>query len=244
MSKANADYVSTPVMPHGQFEEVFPNVFFVTGTTRPNFQGLNWQFSRNMVVVREGDSLTLINTVRLDDAGLAALDALGKVRHVVKLGFFHGIDDAFYVGRYDAKLWALPGMRHESGMLTDQELTPGGELPFSNASFFQFETAEQPEGLLLLHQNGGILISCDSLQNWAVADHYFDEASKERMAQFGFIRPANVGPGWRMFSKPQAGDFARIKELAFKHLLPAHGTPLLDVAKEKLGETFKELYNV
>ncbi len=244
MSNANSSYVFTPVMPHGKLEEVFPGVFFVTGTTRPHFQGQPWQFSRNMTVVRDGGDLTLINSVRLDDAGLASLDALGKVRHVVKLGSFHGIDDAFYVDRYQAKLWAMPGMKHESGLPTDQELSVGDPTPFSGCTFFRYESAEMPEGLLLLVRAGGILISCDSLQNWATADEYFDESSKERMTQFGFIKPANVGPGWRMFAKPQPSDFARIKELPFQHLLSAHGTPLRDVAKEKLSDTFRELFNI
>jgi hypothetical protein len=46
-------YTFPPVMPHGSITEVFPDVFFVTGTTRPNFQGMQWQFSRNMTIVRE-----------------------------------------------------------------------------------------------------------------------------------------------------------------------------------------------
>ena len=36
--------------------------------------------------MREDGALTLVNSVRLDDAGLAALDALGKVTNVVRLG--------------------------------------------------------------------------------------------------------------------------------------------------------------
>src|SRR4051812_14909963 len=95
-------------MPHGPIEEVFPNVFFVTGTMRGPFFESVWQFSRNMVVVREGDRLTLVNAVRLGEEGLAALDALGKVVNVVKIGSMHGVDDAFYVDRYRATYWALP----------------------------------------------------------------------------------------------------------------------------------------
>jgi hypothetical protein len=35
-----------------------------------------------MVIVKSGDELTLINPVRLSDAALSQLDALGNVRHV------------------------------------------------------------------------------------------------------------------------------------------------------------------
>lgn len=237
-------YTFTPVMPHGSITELFPDVFSVTGTSRPNFQGMQWQFSRNMTIVREGEALTLINTVRLDDEGLQALDGLGKVTNVVRLGFLHGIDDAFYVDRYKAKLWALPGMQHESGLPTDVELVPGCPMPVSDASLFVFATAKQPEGLLLLKREGGILIACDSLQNWVDTDQFFSTDSATMMRQHGFIQPANVGPGWRNFCSPQASDFAALKQLQFRHLLSAHGVPLRDTAHEQLSATFAQLYQI
>ncbi|WP_428261945.1 hypothetical protein [Haliangium sp.] len=235
-----SDY--TPVMPHGALEEVFPDVFFVTGTTRPKYMGVDWQFSRNMTVVRDGGALTLINTVRLDDAGLAALDALGKVDNVVKLGSFHGIDDPFYVDRYGATLWALPGMTHERGLSTDRELVVGGEMPFGGCSLFTFDTSAQPEGLLLLEREGGVLIACDSLQNWTEPDRYFSDDSAQKMKEFGFFAPANVGPGWLRSCEPKAPDFERVEALQFKHLLSGHGTPLRDHAKDQLAATFARLF--
>lgn len=71
--------------------------------------------SRNMVIVRENGELTLINTVRLDEEGLTALEHLGHVKNVVRIGAFHGYDDAFYLDRYHAQLWAIKGMIHQSG---------------------------------------------------------------------------------------------------------------------------------
>ena len=40
---------------------------------------------RAMTVVEAGDGLIVLNAVRLTEPGLAALDALGAVRHLVKL---------------------------------------------------------------------------------------------------------------------------------------------------------------
>jgi len=77
--------------------------------------------------IRDGNALTLINSIRLDDAGLAQLDALGRVTNVVKIGSLHGRDDPFYKARYGATFWAAPGMVHEHGLVADRELTPGGE---------------------------------------------------------------------------------------------------------------------
>lgn len=233
-----------PALPHGSIVPVFDDVFFVTGTTRPTFFGVDWQFSRNMTIVRDGHDLTLVNTVRLDEAGLAALSALGTVRHVVRLGAFHGLDDAFYLDRYGAALWALPGMVHEHTRPTDHLLRAGAPLPSPDASLFVYETAKQPEGMLLLARAGGILIACDSLQNWAAPDAFFDEASAARMAGMGFFRTANVGPGFRTACEPAASDFQRVLDLPFHHLVSAHGTVLRDEAKARLRETFADLYGL
>lgn len=234
----------TPLMPHGEIAEIFPDVFFVTGTSRPDFGGGSWQFSRNMTIVRDDGVLTLVNTVRLDEVGLARLDGLGRVVNVVKIGAFHGIDDAFYLERYGAKQWALPQMEHFAGHATDEELRPDGPMPIDGASLFVFETANKPEGLLRLDREGGILISCDSLQNWAAADEFFDAESAKKMSEIGFIRPANIGPGWRQFCEPEAVDFARLKALSFRHLLPAHGAPIRDTAYEQLCATFEREFKV
>jgi len=233
----------TPQMPHGEIREIFDDVFFVTGTVKPTFNDTPFQFSRNMTVVREGGELTLINTVRLDDAGLAALEALGKVSHIVKLGS-HGIDDRFYLDRYSAQQWALEGLTHPGGQSTDRALTVEGPAPFAGGSLFSFETTKAPEGVLRIDREGGILVSCDSLQNFVEADRFFDESTTKMMTAGGFIRPANVGPGWLGFANPQASDFRRLEQLSFKHLLPGHGTPLLREAKELLTATFERLFPV
>jgi hypothetical protein len=66
--------------------------------------GAHWHFSRNMTVVRDGEALTLVNTVRLDEAGLRRLESLGTARNVVRIGVLHGIDVPFYIARYGARV--------------------------------------------------------------------------------------------------------------------------------------------
>ncbi len=67
-----------PAWPHGELREIFPNVFFVTGTNFTTHEGMELQHSLNMVIVKNGNELTLINTVRLNDKGLAVLISLER----------------------------------------------------------------------------------------------------------------------------------------------------------------------
>ncbi|TNF39784.1 MAG: hypothetical protein EP311_10100, partial [Cytophagales bacterium] len=185
-----------PAMPHGPIKEVLPDVFFVMGTMKNEFFGSMWQFSRNMTVVRENGNLTLINTVRLGEEGLKELESLGKVTHVVRIGDMHGVDDPFYVDRYGAEFWAMPGMRVQEGLKVDHELVEGGPLPLSNASLFVFHTSKRPECILRLDREGGIMIACDSLQNWVEPDEFFDESTIPTMEEIGFFKSGNLGLAW------------------------------------------------
>ncbi|TVP54852.1 MAG: hypothetical protein EA351_12310 [Gemmatimonadales bacterium] len=230
-------------MPHGPIREVFPDVFFVTGTMRGEFFGSTWQFSRNMTVVREDGTLTMVNTVRLDEEGLAQLEALGTVKNVVRLGDMHGLDDRFYLDRYDADFWALPDMDIEDGITVDRELVPDGEMPFSDCTLFDFRTTARPEGILRLDRDGGIMIACDSLQNWVAPDEFFDESTVETMQGMEFFTPHNLGLAWLHASDPQAEDFVRLKEIPFSHALCGHGIPARN-AMDAYHATFNRMFQV
>ncbi|MEM7443967.1 MAG: hypothetical protein AAF414_11630 [Pseudomonadota bacterium] len=231
-------------LPHGDLTEVLPDIFFVSGQSRPDFNGQTFQFSRNMTVIRDRDGLTLVNTLRLDEDGLASLDSLGTVRNVVRLGAFHGRDDAFYLNRYGVPFWACPGVDFQRGETIDSPLADGEPGPSPDSSVFIFQTVSVPEAILRLDRQGGVLVASDSLQNWVEPDEFFDEASAKSMKEFGFFHPANVGPGWRNAAQPQVSDFERLKTLDFKHLLSAHGTPLLNDAYSGVSATLEDLYGV
>src|SRR5262252_7680239 len=111
-----------PALPHGEIREILPGIHFVTGTVQMPGP-LPVRFSRNMTIVREGERLVLVNSVRLDDAGLAALDGLGKVTDVVRLAANHGQDDPFYADRYKAKVWVVKGQRYTPGFDTSAKDT-------------------------------------------------------------------------------------------------------------------------
>ncbi|MFW1678168.1 hypothetical protein ACFVYJ_10350 [Pontibacter sp. JAM-7] len=233
-----------PALSHGSLVEVFPDVFFVSGAMETVLQGLDWQFSRNMTVVRDGERLIIINSVRLDEQGLAELDQLGRVTDVVRLGALHGRDDPFYVQRYGAEYWALPGVDHESGLAVTRRLTSDEPLPISDASLFVFSTAQIPEAVLRLERSDGILIACDALQNWHAPDAYFSDDSRALMQQMGFFTPANLGPVWLQAASPSGEDFTRLKSLSFRHALCGHGEPLRHSAHTDFSATFSRMFGV
>ncbi len=227
-------------LPHGEIVEVFSDLYLVTGTaTLPSPPMM--RFSRNMVVVRNGGSLTLVNSMRLDEDGLHRLEALGAVENVVRLAGFHGRDDAFYKRRYDATVYAPRGQVYRRGFELDGDpyfeadvaLDPGSELPIPGARLHLIGGAEPPEAvLLLLRHHGGVLISGDALQNWATPDRYFSLLARVAMRLMGFIKPHNVGPAWRKATTPSRAGLLGLLELPFDHVLPAHGTPVIGNARQ------------
>lgn len=197
-----------PVEPHGVLEPIIEDAWSLTGSVV--FKPLV-RLPRNMVVLRHEGELALINSVRLDEAGLAALDALGQVAHVVKIGF-HGMDDAFYVERYSAKQWNVAGA--EDG------------FPFPGVSVFQFTETNRPEAALLVERDGGLLVTCDSVQHW-VPKPFFSPLAKLITGVMGFKKPAQIGPPWRKAQTPPGGslrsDFERLAGLPFTRLIGGHG---------------------
>lgn len=125
-------------------------------------------------------------------------------------------------------------MEHRDGLKTTHILRPSGDMLISQASLFTYDSSKMPEGMLLLHREGGILLSADSLQNWAEVDEFFSEFAAGRMQQPGFIQPANIGPDWLRVRQQEPEEFAKVAELEFAHLMPSHGTPILKSAKEEL----------
>lgn len=121
------------------------------------------RLSRNMTVIRDGDTLTVVNAVRLSAAGEAALEHLGTVKHVVRLGSFHGLDDRYYVVRYSAEFWCQANSTHYKEPAPTQTLAEGQGLPIADAEILEFANAKRPECVLLMKRAGGILVTCNSL---------------------------------------------------------------------------------
>ncbi|APR78895.1 Hypothetical protein A7982_04242 [Minicystis rosea] len=233
----------SPAWPHRRLQSAFPEIFFVLGTNKTQHAGIDYQTSRTMVVVREDGALTLLNTVRLTEDGLRELEALGEVRNVVRLGAFHGRDDPFYRDRYGATLWALPGAEHVDGRGPDRFLAEGSAFPVRDGELFVFSSARLPEAAVLLRREGGILITCDAIQNWTHVDELFSPPCGEMFMEQGLIRAANIPSTWRYACNPSVDDFRRLLTLPFRHLISAHGEPLRDEAHTLLQARTNEVFS-
>lgn len=225
-----------PALPHGAITEIFPDVFFVTGSFRI---GPGVVCTRNMTVVRQGRELVVLNSVRLTPEGEAQLDRLGKVSDVVRVGAFHGIDDPYYVERYGAKLWGPPKVDAPSGISAKVMGRDGSPVQASRT--FVFEQGQKGEIAVVLDREGGLLVTCDAFQNWTSYDGC-SLLAKPVMRIMGFEEKHIGGPWAKAMGPGVRADFDRLLEMPFRHLAPAHGTVLRDLAKDGLREAMTKRY--
>lgn len=236
------DTTIDPAWPHGALTPFDDELWYVMGTNRVRHDGVDLQTSRTMLVIRDADRLTLVNTVRLDDDGLRALDALGTVRDVVRLGAFHGRDDPFYRRRYGARLWAVPGSAHVDGRAEDRTIADGGELPIAGATALVFRSSRHPEAALVLARAGGVLVTCDAVQNWATVDRFFSPETGAAFEAAGLIQPVHIPSTWMEACAPTVSDFERLLAQPFRHLVSAHGEPRRDDASELLAAAVRRVF--
>lgn len=197
---------------------------------------------RTMVVVRHsGGRLCLIHTMRLDEAGEAALRALGKVDSVVRLGSFHGVDDDYYVRTFGATSYVLPGCPLPTGSPSTpvwmkpstaaaDGIAPPPDLPIPGAKLFRFNVAKA-EGALYLPQfgtpgggvcgGGGTLVVCDAVMNVSTRPAHLGWLPTTAFRLLGWtgLRPA---PLWYRGMKRLGGLDDAAMAAEYHRLLDAH----------------------
>ena len=236
-------FKSSPGPVFGTLEQVFDDVWWAWGTVRFAPGVL---FPRNMVIVRERGELVVLHPVLMPDEEQAKIEALGPIKHIVRLGAFHGMDDPRYLERYQPTLWAPPGVDLPAGVTGPRQLEPGGELPIAGAKLFSFDRSKTPETAMLVPRHGGVLLTCDSVQNWeAITGCSFLGKAMSRM--MGFKGRACIGPGWRKMCEPKDGTgfrphFEALLEQDFRHAIGAHGAPMKDTAKDDLRAQVRRIY--
>lgn len=206
------------------------------------------RITRNMTIVRHNNELTLINAVRLSDEGLESLEALGDVKRVLRLGPFHGMDDGFYLERYQAELWGFKdGTTYPTADIT-QGLESGMALPFPDAELHCFNHLKETEGVILLKRTPGVLLTCDAIQSYSQPPHmpHTPWLVRKLMPMIGFPNKTIIGPIWvkKMVIDYAATveEFRALLELDFDQLLAGHGTFVANNARAELRSAFKQMF--
>jgi len=235
-------------LPHELPKQIANDVFVVHGCIKPSAVV---RFTRNMTIVRDKGQLTLINAVRMDEAGLKALDQLGEVAHVLRLGPAHGRDDPFYVDRYKADFWSFEGGTTYTQPKISKGLTEGGALPFSNAKLFAFNHTHEPEGAILLERTAerskGMLLTCDALQSYRDGYPQTNWLAQRILPRIGFTQETLIPKMWLKFAvKNQEGiqtEFKRLLTLDFDQLISAHGTFVEQGAHGEVKRAFNNKFS-
>jgi len=222
-----------PAYPHDEIAALYPGVHLLHGSIK---MGPGMRMNRNMVILESEQQLTLVNPVRMNESGLARLEELGTVKQIVRLGDFHGLDDAFYLERYQCDFWAQACQATYPSPSLTTLIADATKSPYPNSEFYIFESATYPEAALLLKEHK-LLITTDSVQyhsDW----RYFSPLSKFAFKLMGFKTGVNIGPPWLKRVTRKRGtlqhDFERLVLLDFDALVAAHGSHLKTGAKEAL----------
>jgi hypothetical protein len=230
-----------PQQPHDKIERIIENIYFLQGSIvlKPLIR-----LPRNMVIIKNGEELTVINSVRLSGPEEEDLAKLGKVKHVMRIGL-HSIDDAYYVNKFKAKYWRVKGIQDGGELNPDEEISEETQLPFPNGNVFLFKKTNKGEAAILISSEGGLLITCDSVQHW-VPSKFLSICGNVVTKFMGFQNPAQIGPPWLKKMTPSGGslkdDFDRLSKLPFKFLVGAHGGVLRDNGSELLKKTIDRVF--
>jgi hypothetical protein len=182
------------------------------------------RIGRTMTVIDTGDGLAVINPVRLDEAGEAELEKLGKVKYFVKVSDSHSHDDGYYVHHFNAQVWALDGAKLR-GFSDDKRLGP--DTPFEGAVVIEYPGASAwRECALLVKNGGGTLVTCDAVQNCVDAEGC-SFVARTMMPMLGFKGGVIVPKMWRKYQKLSGSAVATtlegVTEHSFANLIAGHG---------------------
>ena len=225
-----------PIYPHGEVEEIGANVFMVRGSIKLNPVV---RITRNMVFVRSGNEISLVNPIRVDDRVLEQIKKIGTIKHLLRTGALHGIDDPFYIDHFKPTMWSQPGGSIYTQPPIEVELSADTELPFPNASLVIYENTLEPECGLHIADDDGLLITCDAIQHYG--DYSYNNLLAKVMMPFiGFPKRTIVGPVWLKLMTPDGmtleNDLRQLLKLPFNRLIAAHGTYLKQGAKDAVDQ--------
>lgn len=221
-----------PAFPHDPIRPLGEEIFMVRGSLRI-YPGVT--VSRNMAVLRHRGALTLVNPVRLGPEGRATLEELGPVTRLLRLGAWHGLDDAWYAETYGPEIWGVASRRYPDPPV-DVPVTEETDLGIPGLEVFAFRSPE-PELAVRVPGPSPLLLTCDALQHYGDL-RYVSPVARAAFPLLGFTGETVVGPLWRRAMRRAGchdleGEFRRLLAWRpFERLLGAHGSLLEAGARE------------
>jgi len=217
-----------PLLPHGRMKQILPNIYTVTGTMR--LFGI-FQYSRCMTIIKNGNELSLLNPVRVDESLLSEIENLGEIKYLIKLGQLHSVDLPFYMDRFSPKLWANREDPNVSAYNPEGYFDDNEDLTFLDAKVKVIEASKVKEAVLVSRDEGGCLHSCDAFVNMGTDPNHNWLTAK--LSKF-LPTPTYIGPNWIKVAKPPKTSIEAALQYDFENFIPAHGEPLLGGAKQTL----------
>lgn len=156
MAKANATWT---VLAHGPLEKLDDGLWRIEGS----LPGM--ALKRVMTIARLADgALVIHNAIALDDAGMRALDALGKVAFIVVPNGYHRLDAPSFAKRYpDARVLAPRGARAK----VEEVVTVNGDygdLPADqHVRLEHLDGVRDGEGVMRVESDDGVTLVFNDL---------------------------------------------------------------------------------
>jgi hypothetical protein len=239
--------------PLNTLKPLAPALWVVDGpVVRMAALGMRLPFPTRMTVVRLADGgLWCHSPIAPDESLLAAIDALGPVRHLVSPNLLHYAQIAAWKQRYPrATAWASPGVRERAknqhvavGFDADlEELPPSAWSDSIDQLLFRGSRAMQE--MVFFHRASATLILADLIENFEAAK--LPPAMRLFARLGGVMDPDGKAPldmrltyaGRRKIAR---GCFARMLAWKPRRVVLAHGRCYLDDAEAELRRAFRWL---
>jgi hypothetical protein len=139
-------------LPHQKIQKNYENIYSLMGSMK--LFGV-FKYSRNMVILKDGDNLCIVNPVRLNEGEEKKLLELGKIHSILKLGRLHSVDLPYYMDKFSPKLWASSkdSFVQDHNYSIDIDLETNPNLPLLNMQIYSFKTSKENEAIAYLPQD-------------------------------------------------------------------------------------------
>lgn len=251
---AAADHMTIRVHPCAGLDPVLPggNIYTASShfTMVPVLMSL--PVSMTVYLCPATGEVTLFNALRVPSPVEDAILALGPVRHVVKLGQFHGAADAYYVRNPkfgSPRYWGAAGMTTAPGLAFTDTLAPGGNAPVAGADVVAVDSMPYPECVILAPVPGRprALIVCDTLSHIS-SFGMIPYATRPVMWWLKFLCEDGVPVPptlWlksavKLMGKEAVVDwFEKLFAMEWEALACAHGSSIAECDRSGLGKALK-----